>query len=293
MDYLVNARDEYQNVRSISYFTLNYTYVLFFSMILIFLLPLLLWIFIKITVKILKAQNTYCESGLLFFFDPEENERCTAMYLKDHETGPLHKNIRNLNEENDKVGKQIQKIKKQMKRYVLDKQEADIHERYRVAEAIADYRELKHRIHDVKSLANDMKQKNQELIGGFAAWINNTVDAVNETLIQEANNARNNLIRIAYTKRVDVLRKRLLQKYDSILNYFGRYNAMNEDAPVNPERVLPLEERYRKEGTPLGTKPTATSTTKSVVNPVTNPVAKSIVKSVSKNIKKVFKKRRI
>jgi len=290
MDYLVNARDEYQNVRSISYFTLNYTYVLFFSMILIFLLPLLLWVFIKITVKILKAQNTYCESGLLFFFDPEENERCTAMYLKDHETGPLHKNIRNLNEENDKVGKQIQKIKKQMKRYVLDKQEADIHERYRVAEAIADYRELKQRIHNVKSLANDMQQKNQELIGGFAAWINNTVDAVNETLIQEANNARNNLIRIAYTKRVDVLRKRLLQKYDSILNYFGRYNAMNEDAPVNPERVLPLEERYRKEGTPLGTKPTATSTTNPVTNSVTNPVTKSVPNVFKKRVKNVFKR---
>jgi len=290
MDYLVDAKDEYEKIRSISYTNLNYPYILFLVMILLFFIPLIGWILIKITFKILKANNAACNSALLFYFDPEEHERCTAHYLKDNASGKLIREISGIQDENQRVNKSIREIKRKMKEYNLAKQEHDINNYYLLLEAKHNMRELSNHIHNVKKMTRDMRDKNKELMDGYSAWITNTLDAIHETLIQEANQARNNLMKLAYTKKVDVLRKRLLQKYDSILNYFGRYNAMNEDAPINPERVLPLDERYRKEGTPTGSKPAASIPVANVKPPVSMPKPQTVGKSMSK-VKKIFKRR--
>ncbi len=253
---LENIREEF---KKLSYMSLNYSYVLISFLILSIVIPFILWLFSKVAVRVLKANNRECESGLLFFFNRDEYARCVAKFTRDNKSGPMYRKTEEVSKQNRELNASIESIKARMAQLKLDKenQTNTMNEsaKRQYAEAQELYNQFVNEMTAVKEQTVTMRENYANTISEYMTWFGKTIDNVNDTLIREANDARDTLVKtstavFANDPRTQIIRQRAEQKWDAISNYFKRYNG-NTSKPADISQLKPLEPQYR-ESTNLG-----------------------------------------
>jgi len=256
---LENIKDGYGQIKKLSYMSLNYSYVLLSVLILSILIPFILWLFSKVAVRALKANNRECESGLLFFFNRDEYTRCVAKFTRDNKSGPMYRKTEAVSKQNRELASSIESIKARMAQLKLDKEnrtnQMNDSAKRQYEEAQALYNQFVNEMEAVKKQTVIMRDNYANTISEYMTWFGKTMDNINQTLIQEANDARDTLIKtstavFANDPRTQIIRQRAEQKWDAISNYFKRYNG-NTNKPADISQLKPLESQYR-ESTNLG-----------------------------------------